>query len=418
MHELIRRHAAPRSPTATLLSNEEDPATACDPASDIRPRRGHGRGDGKKGRRLLLALCVALALALRRGIAPLRRRPGSASSVGALRQGDDRGSGPLAAAAAVEREEGEGRPRAAGDNAGASPAARDDVVAAAAAAAREGDAASPRRRRQRRDDEYLTMIQIGANDGIQGNDAEVMKVLENPKSRAILVEGSPSVFRLLRKNIRERFDPTLRRIVPLNALVCEEGRTVEFHSPDVDKLMKASTTKDLQLPHWVQYQLSSLDRRTVRDGLSYYLRKEGKHFFDANATRAEDFVTTEALACASFDAILAEAPLFRAQEVQLLAVDVEGHEVHVLLESFKVEGLEPALILFEVKSGKKMYPREFDRAMDILRDERGYMSSCRKRDAGTCGEGAGPNKGNGNSTRYKSCYNCHNVNERARKRKT
>jgi hypothetical protein len=45
------------------------------------------------------------------------------------------------------------------------------------------------------------LIQIGANDGKKCSVKIVKDVLDSKKSRAVLVEGNPSVFQLLEQNV-------------------------------------------------------------------------------------------------------------------------------------------------------------------------------------------------------------------------
>ena len=98
------------------------------------------------------------------------------------------------------------------------------------------------------------------------------------ESHAVLVEESPSVFQLLTKSVHEEFDPTLKRIMPLNALICEEGQHKVFYGDDVDKLKAANVTRNLSLPHWVEYQISSLERKSTLQGLNRYFREARRHF--------------------------------------------------------------------------------------------------------------------------------------------
>ena len=48
-----------------------------------------------------------------------------------------------------------------------------------------------------------------------------MEILKSPESKAMLVEGSPSVFKLLTINVKSWYDQTLQRIALLNTLMCE-----------------------------------------------------------------------------------------------------------------------------------------------------------------------------------------------------
>ena len=223
--------------------------------------------------------------------------------------------------------------------------------------------------------ETKNMIQIGANDGKENNNAEVMSILQGPNNKAVLVEGNPSVFRVLQTNVQSWYDATLQRIIPLNALVCEDGKRRSFYTVDVDKIKNASRTPNLRLPHWVAYQISGLEKRTTHDGLAYYLKLHRDHF-KGNVT-ASEFIQEISLECVSFRTIVARAP-FDAREVDVLAVDVEGFDAHVLLASFAVPGLEPPLVVFEAKSAALLFPDKFDEVLDTLHG-RGYETNCAAR---------------------------------------
>jgi len=223
------------------------------------------------------------------------------------------------------------------------------------------------------------LIQIGANDGVKGNNDEVQKFLRHPHTKAILVEGSPSVFKLLTKNIKKLYDPSLQRIIPVNALVCKEGQKMLFYSVDTQKLKQASTSSTINLPHWVEYQLASLEKTSILTGLKYYLLQKSKQF--QKNVNAEEFIVKEYMNCVSFQQILAISSM-AAKEIQVLAIDVEGYDANIMIESFKVPGLEPNLIIFEWKSTINLFPKEFNLVMETLH-ERGYTTNCKQVESDT-----------------------------------
>ena len=225
----------------------------------------------------------------------------------------------------------------------------------------------------RRQLELLNLIQIGANDGIKGNNKQVMRILNHADSRAILVEGSPSVFPLLTHNIQTKFDPSLTRIVPFQALVCEEGETKTFYILDASRFKAAinATNTNFALPHWVEYQLASLDKESIQNGVAFYIKTVLKK---QHSIQAEDFIIEESLKCVSFSTILTQSSM-RPEEVNVLAVDVEGYDAHVILESFKMPHLEPDIIIFEHKSAMNLFPTEFNEVMKVL-EQRGYQTNC------------------------------------------
>ena len=148
-----------------------------------------------------------------------------------------------------------------------------------------------------------------------------------------------------------------------------------FYSVDVPKMMKACQTKKCSLPHWVEYQLSSLEKSSILAGVNEFLNKKGGRKQFANIT-ADVVITEELLDCVSFQSILSKAP-FDPEEADVLAIDVEGFDAPVMLESFKLPGLEPDLIIFEWKSTIKFFKKEFNEVMDTL-SRRGYKLNCEK----------------------------------------
>lgn len=222
---------------------------------------------------------------------------------------------------------------------------------------------------------YTKLIQIGANDGVQGNVEIVKKILNDPKSKAALVEGNPSIFSLLTKNIKEKYDQSLERIVPVNGLVCEKGKRITFNLVDTDKLSRVFLKEEL-LPHWVRYQISSLDKESTVAGIAHYLKKKGQ----GHLNNASDFVVEKKMDCISFEQIIDKVRI-AAEEVEVLAIDTEGYDAIIMLESFKVVGLLPQIIIFEWKSAIKLYPKEFSDVLDTLK-KRGYMFNCEKGEEG------------------------------------
>jgi len=211
------------------------------------------------------------------------------------------------------------------------------------------------------------LIQIGANDGKKGNVKIVKDILDSKNSRAVLVEGNPSVFQLLEQNIISMYDDTLKRIIPMNALVCEKGQTLPFFIVDDQKL--ESETKTI-LPHWVKYQISSLNRQSVVSGLAYFflLNQLTKTY------NIDDYIKIQKIDCTSVEDIMSSHDI-DAAEVDVVAIDTEGYDAHIMLQILKVANLKPHTIIFEYKSAINLYPIEFEEVMKGL-ESRGYITNC------------------------------------------
>jgi len=209
------------------------------------------------------------------------------------------------------------------------------------------------------------LLQIGANDGVEGNVYYVKNVLGDPESKAILVEGSPEIFQLLTKNVKTMYDETLKRIVPINAMVCEDGKQMTFYHPNIDKLKETGIQN---IPHWVQYQIGSLEQKGVYMGLDSFMRDR------RIPGNAHDFIIQESIDCISLASIITQSSL-AADEIGLLAVDIEGFDAPLVLESFKIPGLEPDVVVFEHKWTTLFFAEEFNTVMETL-EARGYKLNC------------------------------------------
>ena len=218
------------------------------------------------------------------------------------------------------------------------------------------------------------LLQIGANDGVKGNVKVVKALLNDPESSAILVEGSPQIYQLLVQNVKTLYDETQKRIVPINAMVCEDGKSMTFYSPNIDKIKEKTTHPNLVIPHWVRYQIGSLEEKSVIEGLNSWML-DRKDAFPSELS-PEDFVRKESIDCISLASIITQSSL-TADEIGVLAIDVEGYDAPVMLESFKVPGLEPDKVVFEHKSTTTFFPEEFNTVMETL-EARGYKLDCHR----------------------------------------
>lgn len=70
-----------------------------------------------------------------------------------------------------------------------------------------------------------------------------------------------------------------------------------------------------------------------------------------------------------------------AEEVEVLAVDVEGYDAQVVLESFKVQGFELDLVIFEWKIAIQLFKNKFNEVMETLH-RRVYITNCKRPESG------------------------------------
>ena len=206
------------------------------------------------------------------------------------------------------------------------------------------------------------LVQIGANDGSNsGNDRTIQTLLADKNTHAILVEPNPQVFDMLKSTIATNYKDTMR-IKPINALVCPKGADLLTFFVVSDKLVKYFP----HAPHWVRYQLSSLHLESVVTGIQTFLNKKSMWGEPANAAA---YVKSVTMLCTPFLSILEQGG-FAPQDVDVLAVDTEGHDAKVVTDAFQVPGFLPKTVIFEVKS---LPVDERDALLDML-EERGYTT--------------------------------------------
>lgn len=220
------------------------------------------------------------------------------------------------------------------------------------------------------------LIQIGANDGRTGNDAFVRRLLSDPATEAILVEANPQIFQLLRINIPGTYADSHERIKLVNALICENDN--EDHTFYV---VKDTLKEDFpNAPHWVTHQLSSLALDSVLAGVN--------HFFELKGIKAQaqKYISAIPMPCTSFLKLIEKAG-WSPDVVDILVVDVEGHDAHVVTDAIETPGFLPETIVFEQKSANHLYPREFQGLIEKL-EKKGYDTGCQTAEGQyDCGRG-------------------------------
>jgi FkbM family methyltransferase len=211
------------------------------------------------------------------------------------------------------------------------------------------------------------LVQIGANDGSnRGNDHTIRKLLADSNTHALLVEPNPQVFDMLKSTIATDYKNTAR-IKPINALVCPKGANLTFFVVD-EKLVEDYP----DAPHWVRYQLSSLKLLNINTGLQYYLDSKRKRKRKGPSAAAA-YIKNVTIPCTPFVSVLEQGG-FAPQDVNVLAVDTEGHDAKVVTDALQVPGFLPRTIIFEVKG---LPVDERDTLLDML-EERGYTTDCPK----------------------------------------
>lgn len=203
----------------------------------------------------------------------------------------------------------------------------------------------------------IRLIQIGANDGsVDGNDDLIRKLLENPRTHAILVEGNPKIFPALTDTIKKHYHNS-SRITAVNSLICEDGERMPFYIVNETAILQEFG----RAPHWVLYQLSSLSKDSILAGLGFFLRKrKPKHPLEA-------YISSIVIECASVASIISDRGWNQRDDVDVLAVDVEGFDTKVVSRALDDKML-PSLIVFEQKGAARLFPGELEALLHRLED--------------------------------------------------
>lgn len=166
-----------------------------------------------------------------------------------------------------------------------------------------------------RSGEAVYFVQIGAFDGLAGDPIREL-ALDNPHWRGLLIEPQVSAYRRLcgaYKSHAERF-------VFMNSAISGGGGKLEFYR------IAEREFQSKRLPDWAE-EIASLDASHIR-----------KHFPDVEIEASEVETLTFA------DAVKAA----RLPRVDLLVIDVEGHE-RAILETVDVSAYGIRFVMYEHK---------------------------------------------------------------------
>eukprot|EP00531_Pseudo-nitzschia_arenysensis_P015806 CAMPEP_0116145190 /NCGR_PEP_ID=MMETSP0329-20121206/16442_1 /TAXON_ID=697910 /ORGANISM="Pseudo-nitzschia arenysensis, Strain B593" /LENGTH=343 /DNA_ID=CAMNT_0003640741 /DNA_START=149 /DNA_END=1177 /DNA_ORIENTATION=+ len=223
------------------------------------------------------------------------------------------------------------------------------------------------------------LLVIGASEGYKGNENIINHYLKQSGTNAMLVEAAPDVFEKLKATVKEKYDETLERIVPFKGLACEKGQQGVLYYPDIDKLHQAMKTSN-ELPFWILYMLAKRKRSDTEEGLSHFFSLRKSLFPDG--VQASDFIKEDSMDCISIQSIIANSHM-DATDIGVLVMNADGYDPLLLLDSFKIPGLDPDTVLFDWRNSQNRFPEEASEVMNTLL-KRGYNidSFCRKNGAG------------------------------------
>jgi hypothetical protein len=106
----------------------------------------------------------------------------------------------------------------------------------------------------------------------------------------------------------------------------------------------------------------------VIGGLEHYLKNLKKR------GNSSDYIEAKTVECTPLAEVL-EKGGFSPKDVDVLAVDVEGHDAKVVTEALKVPHFLPGMIIFEQKVFSALNPGELKALLDML-EQRGYSTDC------------------------------------------
>ena len=176
-------------------------------------------------------------------------------------------------------------------------------------------------------------VNIGANDGVAG-DPLVDLIRNNHRCRGLFVEPVSFLFKRLRKNYQfsERF-------IFENVAIDEYNGVRKFYYLDRNQLNGGNN-----LPEWSE-EIGSFDKSHI-----------ARHFPALDASQ----VLSSDVECVTLPALLERN---NVRHVDLLVIDVEGHEL-VVLNQIDFRVIRPNMILFE---HKHLSDADFNAAKSILR---------------------------------------------------
>lgn len=184
----------------------------------------------------------------------------------------------------------------------------------------------------------VRFVQIGANDGVQG-DPLYRTIIKNANWSGIFVEPMKSCFLKLKEN----YEHSERFIFENVAIGNEKGYRDFYYISE-----RARDQPELALPAWAD-QLGSFDR---------------EHIVQHLGDRIDPFIETKKVECITFSDLVRK---HNAGNIDLIHIDTEGFDYHILRQ-IDLNIYTPSIILFE---HKHLTAEEKRKARDMLRS-RGY----------------------------------------------
>lgn len=164
-------------------------------------------------------------------------------------------------------------------------------------------------------DGALSVVQVGAFDGVSNNAVDYNKLARYCRLKAVLVEPNPVAFQKLVDNLGEN---TSIQFVNAAVDITDGTRAFTVVKPH-----------DLEMYHWIE-QLSSFDKQTI-------LSHRDK------VPELETYMQEVVVGCVTLSSLLRNQSIGR---LDLLLVDTEGYDA-LLVSNALDENLRPSVVLFE-----------------------------------------------------------------------
>ena len=202
-----------------------------------------------------------------------------------------------------------------------------------------------------RNSSQLNVLQIGANLGDFNVEQHfsvrselkddttrmgIKMLLDNPNTRAVLVEANPSIFGRLNASLTHYLNGSTRMLA-VNAVACEReaSKPVNFYRVVPERLLERLP----HAPYWAQTELNSMDLALASLGLKAILpRRE-------HASVAAYFETLK-LPCEGPQTLLRRGNSDPAA-LDVLYVDIEGYDANIVDGFLNVSTFRPKLVSFE-----------------------------------------------------------------------
>jgi FkbM family methyltransferase len=173
--------------------------------------------------------------------------------------------------------------------------------------------------------ERITVIQVGANDGI--NNDPIHKFIKRDNWQGVLLEPQKFVF----ENFLEPLYKKTKGIFPVNAAL------------DKEDCFKPVYKLSISNSRWAT-GLTSFNRIVLEEAInSGYVEKQASKEGCKLPSNNEDYITEELVECLSTETLLKR---YKIEDIDWLQIDTEGFDYEII-KMFNIEKTKPRVIVYE-----------------------------------------------------------------------